>query len=200
MRFSFFPPFSNLPLPKLPLPRNPLSKLPLPRSPLPTLPFESFLLGEHGPDAFSMFLGDDVNSLTPGTPVFCRLAGVAEHTGIAVGKEIIHLDGSGEIVKTSPREFIARLDGYNPAVNVYYAALAANKPLGSKKVADRARRMVGKFVDYDLLRRNCHGFVLGCISGNFEQSFILKITQVEAQISQFYLQNDWTWRSWDGWR
>ena len=59
----------------------------------------------HGPDDVTRFLpGDKLKRLKAGTPVFCKLAGYAEHTGIAMGDSIIHLDGSGDIVRTSPAE------------------------------------------------------------------------------------------------
>ena len=55
----------------------------------------------------------------PGTPVYCNLAIVVEHTGIYIGdNEIVHLNGDGNIETVSPQEFLARLDGDNPAKTI----------------------------------------------------------------------------------
>ena len=108
----------------------------------------------HGPDDVTRFLpGDKLKRLKAGTPVFCKLAGYAEHTGIAMGDSIIHLDGSGDIVRTSPAEFLARLNGLNPAINIYYAAQGPNQPLAKRIVADRARRWLGRHVEYTVTLR-----------------------------------------------
>ena len=108
-----------------------------------------------------------------GTPVYCKLARVAEHTGIYVGDgEIVHLNGDGEIETVSPREFVARWDGLNPVMNlsasIYYAADGEGKALGKRSIAERARSMVGSTRNYQWLLDNCHQFTCGCISGDFE--------------------------------
>ena len=157
--------------------------------------------GVHGPGPWTqLMLGDRLERLKAGTPVFCKLAGYFEHTGIAMGDTIIHLDGSGEIVRTSPKVFLARLDGLNLAFNIYYAATGENQPLAKRVVADRARRWVGRHVEYNVLTKNCHGFVLGCLTGDFNQILTLDLLQVEAQISKIFANPFWQWRCWDGWR
>lgn len=105
----------------------------------------------------------------PGTPVYCKLAVVAEHTGIYIGNdEIVHLNGDGDIEIVSPGEFVARWDGLNPAVSIYYAAKSNGTPLCRKSIANRARSMVGGRRDYSMFFDNCHQFTSGCISGDFE--------------------------------
>jgi hypothetical protein len=106
----------------------------------------------------------------PGTPVYCNLAVIAEHTGIYIGnKQIVHLNGDGNIEVVSPSTFVGRLDGLNPAFFIYYATFKG-KALGSQKVAERAKAMVGNSRNYNFLLDNCHQFTTGCISGNFENA------------------------------
>ena len=130
----------------------------------------------------------------PGTPVYCNLAVAVEHTGIYVGdNEIVQLNGDGNIEIVSPREFLARLDGLNPAVSIY-CACRSGKALGRKVIADRARSMVGSRRDYSLVFDNCHQFTCGCISGDFENPcnfFWMVENEIRAKLGAF------TWAEWD---
>ena len=108
---------------------------------------------------------------TPGTPVYCDLAVVLEHTGIYIGRNrIVHLDGDGNIRSVSPEEFVARLAGTNPSSEIYFAAYN-DKSLGNTEVAQRARDMRNEFRNYNWLLDNCHQFTCGCLSGDFENTF-----------------------------
>ena len=131
----------------------------------------------------------------PGTPVYCKLAVVAEHTGIYVGDgKIVHLNGDGEIEIVSPREFVSRLDGLNPAVSIYFAAGAEGKALGKRSVANRARSMVGGRRNYDLFFDNCHQFTCGCLSGDFEnlcKLFPMVEMEIMKELGFFH------WAEWD---
>ena len=142
--------------------------------------------------------GDSIMKLGLGTPVYCSLGGVVSHSGIAMGDKIIHLDGSGTIILTSPQEFIDRLDGKNPAVNIYYAAYAANRPVEFDFAAARAVASVGKKLKYNVVRKNCHGFTIWCFTGKYYSS-TLSISRVEEYIEKQCGKN-WGWRCWDGWR
>ncbi len=130
----------------------------------------------------------------PGTPVYCKLAVVAEHTGIYIGNgEIVHLNGDGDIETVSPRNFVARLDGLNPAVSIYCAG-RAGKALGKKNIANRARSMVGRRRNYHWVIDNCHQFTCGCISGDFENScnfFWMVNMEIQDRLGKF------TWLKWD---
>lgn len=143
--------------------------------------------------------GDSLRRLKPGTPVYCKLACVAEHTGICLGDTIVHLDGNGDVVCCSPREFLERLDGNNPAFNVYYAAIGENKPLGSPKIAARAKALIDTHPGYDLQSKNCHGFCISCINGR-ESASSLELSAVEAAITQTFNTQNWQWRNWEGWK
>ena len=135
----------------------------------------------------------------PGTPVYCKLARLVEHTGIYVGNnEIVHLDGDGGIEIVSPQEFVARLDGWNPLLNlsvsIYYAADTEGKALGKTSIANRARSKVGGTRNYQWLLDNCHQFTCGCISGNFENScnfFCMVESEIKDKLGTF------SWAVWD---
>ena len=130
----------------------------------------------------------------PGTPVYCNLALVAEHTGIYIGdNKIVHLNGDGRIEAVTPRVFVNRLDGINPAVSIYFAAVGG-KAVGTQKIAARARAMIGKRRDYNVLLDNCHQFTCGCLSGDFENPCNY-FTLVQAEIwSRFGI---FSWKEWD---
>ena len=106
-----------------------------------------------------------------GCIVYCDLAVVVEHSGIYIGEDkIVHLDGSGEIEIVDPEEFIARLNGLNPADKIYYSCDEDGNPIKSEEIANRAKNMVGKGRDYHWILDNCHQFTSGCITGDFENS------------------------------
>lgn len=106
-----------------------------------------------------------------GCVVYCDLAfGTAEHSGVYVGdKTIVHLDGSGLIEAVSPERFIDRLDGFNSAVSIYLSC-TGGFAAGDAEAARRAERMIGSSRDYNVLTDNCHRFVYGCLSGDFDNA------------------------------
>ena len=157
------------------------------------------LARDRSPGILNSIDGDNLPALAMGTPVYCKLDFVFEHSGIALGDKIVHLDGDGIIVCTSPRTFVQRHNGSNPAVNVYYAAAGKDKPLANEEAAARARSRIGQRVDYNPALKNCHGFTIGCLTGNFDRSFTLDIKQVDEVIDRIYGET-WRWRCWDGWR
>ncbi len=131
----------------------------------------------------------------PGTPVYCNLAIIAEHTGVYIGNnEIVHLNGDGNIEIVSPQEFLARLDGDNPAKAIYYAAKSDGTPLCKESIAERARSMVYSRRDYNVVFDNCHQFTCGCISGDFENPcnfFWMVEMEIRDKLGAF------TWEIWD---
>ena len=161
----------------------------------PRLPFPPKLPGS-SPDI--LIKSSRIESLAgnpvPGTPVYCNLAVVAEHTGIYIGDDkIVHLNGDGHIEIVSPREFVSRLDGLNPAVSIYCAS-RNGKALGKNIIANRARSMVGSTRNYQVVFDNCHQFTCGCISGDFENPcnfFWMVETEIRDKFGSF------TWAEWD---
>ena len=152
----------------------------------------------HGAGVLNKIRGDSLKTLGMGTPVYCTLAGVVSHSGIAMGDKIIHLDGSGNVIRTSPQEFIDRLDGKNPAVNIYYAAYGPNRPVEIHFAATRAFFAEGKKIKYNVFKNNCHGFTIWCFTGKYYSS-TLSIAQVEKHIEK-QCGTKWSWRCRDGWR
>lgn len=141
--------------------------------------------------------GDSLEKLGLGTPVYCTLAGVVSHSGIAIGDKIIHLGGDGTIILTSPQVFIDRFKGKNPAVNIYYAAYGANHPVEFDFAAARAVASVGKKFKYNVFSKNCHSFTIWCFTGKYSST--ISISKVEEAIEK-QCGKKWSWRCWDGWR
>ena len=159
---------------------------------------ESLMNEENHCNITQLFTGDKMHSLMPGTPVFCKLAGgAAEHAGICIGRKIVHLDGSGDIICTSPAAFLARKNGSNMAVNIYYAARSKDTPLGDAQVAERAQSRIGRHQHYSVWTDNCLGFTLGCITGDFDQHYNYCLGEIERAISKHWGTSDWEWRNWD---
>jgi hypothetical protein len=99
----------------------------------------------------------------------------------------------GKIEAVTPQEFVSRLDGANPAETIYFA-VANGKAAGNKKIADRAKAMIGKRRQYNVLLDNCHQFTCGCLSGDFENPCNY-FTLVQAEIiSRFGI---FSWKEWD---
>ncbi len=146
-------------------------------------------------------VGDMLPSLPPGTPVFCHFTlNIAEHSGICIGDRIVHLDGGGQIISSTPRVFLARLDGRNLAANIYYAATGRNQPLAKSDIAIRALEAVGAHRDYHVLTDNCHGFSIRCINGKSSCQAAWSLREIENSITSVFGTDDWRWRCWDGWR
>lgn len=152
---------------------------------------------DHSCNILQAATGDDMHSLLPGTVVYCNLAGgLAEHAGICIDRQIVHLDGSGDIICTSPQTFLARKNGSCLAVNIYYAATGKCQPLADPAIARRAKAKAGSHQRYSLWSDNCLGFTLGCITGNFNQHQNFRLGEIESAISDHFGTNDWDWRSW----
>lgn len=154
---------------------------------------------EHLSNSLIQSFKDNVlnEKVTPieGSILYCDLAfSLVEHSGIYIGNnEIVHLDGSGEIEIVSPREFLGRLNGFNNAISIYVSC-KGESAVGSKEVAGRARAMVGKTLDYNLILNNCHQFSSGCLTNNFRNPdifFSLLQQSAEKSISAN------AWRVWD---
>ena len=56
--------------------------------------------------------------------------------------------------------------------NIYVASRFC-QAVGKKDIAERALEKVGKFQGYQLLANNCHRFVSGCITGEFDNADFL---------------------------
>ncbi len=138
------------------------------------------------------FLRDNVVP-EPGSVVYCKLAVEMEHSGIYTGDgKIVHLDGCGEVKKVTPKQFLKRLDGMNPALTIYVSS-KGKKAVGNREVAQRAEKKIGDRMPYSLTKRNCHRFASGCLTGNFENNdtFFFKLEKRAKEILKFD-----NWRVW----
>ncbi len=155
----------------------------------------------HRHECRSALTGDTYPFLPPGTPVFCHFTlNIAEHSGICVGDRIVHLDGDGRIISSTPHEFLARLDGSNLATSIYYAATGRNRPLADEDVAARALAALGQRRDYSLLADNCHGFTIRCLRGDTACRAAWSLREVENAITAAFGTDAWRWRRWKGWK
>lgn len=106
-----------------------------------------------------------------GSIVYCRmLGGLAEHSGVYVGKGmVVHLNGFGMVEKVRFNEFVYCMNGLGQSHDIYVSSSSSsNKAVGKKRTAERAEEAIGTFKEYDMISENCHQFVSGCITGNFD--------------------------------
>lgn len=138
---------------------------------------------------------DRISEPAVGSVVYCALAmGYLDHSGIYIGEnQIVHLDGSGEIEIVTPEAFLNRLGGLNLAISITVSC-SSGKAVGSEEVAKRAKRQVGRKIQYRLLTNNCHAFTAGCLSGNFDNwSVTMGALKSAAQLHLGAKE----WRVWD---
>ena len=113
----------------------------------------------------AMFIHSQVPKI--GSVVYCNLVGAFEHTGIYVGHgEIVHLNGNGMIEKVNYKQFVGRLEGFNPAFSIFCATDSYGKVISDKSIAERALEMVGSKKSYNLIYDNCHCFTAYCLNGS----------------------------------
>jgi len=111
------------------------------------------------------------SQISVGSIIFCNLGVWGEHTGVYIGDgKIVHLDGSGEILQTTPYDFVRRLGGWNPSRHIFVGCGVDNYPVGTLAVATRAIEKIGCKRSYNLIFDNCHQFTAGCVTGDFENS------------------------------
>ncbi len=117
-----------------------------------------------------------------GSVVYCDLAlSMAEHSGIYIGRnQIVHLNGDGIVEKVTAQEFLNRLDGFTLAVTIMTSCDGLT-PIGSKAVAKRAKKKIGKKIGYNLLLKNCHAFCISCLIDdfNFKHSIFSNLNLLE---------------------
>lgn len=130
-----------------------------------------------------------------GSVVHCGLfANKIDHSGIYIGyNKIAHLDGSGKIEAVTPEVFLNRLDGLNMAISIYVSC-KDGKAIGSRIVAENAKRKIGKSVKYNLFNNNCHIFSSGCLTGKFDNNDGF-FSELEETTERILGSNEW--RVWD---
>ena len=111
------------------------------------------------------YFSDTVDHLAEGSVVYHSMVSEQiEHSGIYVGgHNMVSLARSGKIVKESVPKF---LEGASN--RTIYVSCTGESAVGTRKVAARARKMVGKRREYNMILDNCHQFTSGCLTGDFE--------------------------------
>lgn len=149
------------------------------------------VLGEKGPHQ-PIYDG----KLPIGSLVCCRLAAIADHTGIYIGRgRIIHRDGDGYLAEVSPEEFLARLEGRNNADTIYIATKAGH-PLGGAYASQAARKALRdpKMQGYNLFFKNCHQFSYWCLTG---ERILPTFTNLEVALQRRFDMEYISWYRWD---
>lgn len=135
-----------------------------------------------------------------GSIVYCKLPLNAEHTGVFIGcNEIVELNSEGLIQIVGAKEFLNGVGNHIrlAGIAIYVACNEEESPLGTEEIARRAEEMVGHNRNYNLIFDNCHQFVCGCITGNFENPNKF-FGMLEHEISN-NLNNsqEVKWRNWE---
>jgi hypothetical protein len=138
-------------------------------------------------------LRDKVSEPAIGSMVYCDFFH-AEHTGIYIGNgKIVHLDGNGKVKSVGHDSFLDRMDGLNTAISIYVSCNGAD-PVGCSEAARRARAMLNRRIDYNLLMNNCHQFTAGCLTGEFENGY--NFFSLLKPLAEETLDAN-AWRVWD---
>jgi hypothetical protein len=98
--------------------------------------------------------------LVDGCIVSCGVLGVFDHCGIWIDGNIIELRGNGLIRGISPKRFLHQRSGDY----IYVACNAQLQTLVAPGTKERAVSQLYQYLEYDLIKNNCHKFVWQCIS------------------------------------
>jgi len=134
-------------------------------------------------------------SVTPtyGSIVYCRLAGAVEHSGIYIGgNRIVHLNGDGHVISSTPDEFTERLGGLNPHSDIYVSCDELGA-VGCVNIADRSEKFVGDSKRYDLVFSNCHSFTSSCLAEESTADSFMWELKMRAKS----VLGATEWRKWD---
>lgn len=136
----------------------------------------------------------------PGSVVVCDLRlfflpGV-DHSGIVDDAGLVlRMDGELGVIRSSPREFINRLNGKNGAMSIYVACKGYDA-IGNAEAFERAEKALmedNSFDNYDLFANNCHQFIQFCLTGRRDASFAF--SALESELCQYHEMDNW--RKWD---
>ena len=122
------------------------------------------------------YWANTVDHLAEGCVVCHSMVGEQfEHSGIYVGEyKIVSLKSKGkiinsdaQIVEESTRKFT---EGRLNSNRLIWVSCRGESAVGDRKAAERARKMVGKYRNYNVIWNNCHQFTSGCLTGSFENA------------------------------
>ncbi|WP_336990909.1 hypothetical protein [Bacillus toyonensis] len=133
-----------------------------------------------------------------GTPVFTEIGfGISGHSGIYIGNSrIIALNARGEIIENTFEEFTSHITTFNHEIYIPYD----NKQdweIGFADAGARAIEKLGHSRNYHVLFDNCHQFISGCLTGDFENScnflWMLK-DEVQKKYGDQVVWEKWDWK------
>ncbi|MFT4994916.1 MAG: hypothetical protein ACI965_001958 [Paraglaciecola sp.] len=112
--------------------------------------------------SISHIRGESDSAVLPvnGCIVSCGVFGIFNHCGIWNDGNIIELRGNGLIRGISPGRFLHQRSGED----IYVACDAQGQPLVGPGTKKRAVAQLYQYLEYDLIKNNCHKFVWQCIS------------------------------------
>lgn len=128
---------------------------------------------------------------TIGSILYCDLAfGYMDHSGVYVGNnEIIHLSRNGHIESVTPKEFISGGTACSIYVSCYKSVA-----VGSEIAAKRAKNMLGRTRNYNVILDNCHQFSVGCLTGDFDNTCNFLWTLKDRAKKELHASS---WRYWN---
>lgn len=136
----------------------------------------------------------DMVSPAIGSVLVCDLTLYADHSGIYIGGgKIVHRSGNGYIEIVTPKQFLRRLDGFNPAISIYVAC-HDTYPIENFEAARRAIDAVSDptHSGYDILNKNCHHFTRYCITGDTNQwGLDFTFSSLQRLLVSEYDLNEW---------
>ncbi|MEA4862516.1 MAG: hypothetical protein VB042_04345 [Victivallaceae bacterium] len=133
-----------------------------------------------------------------GSVVRCDLDfGRFDHTGLYVGNNrIVELGSDGKVKLVTPEEFLNSTPA-RTGISVYVACDESTEvPLGSRKVAKRALRMLGRSTHYHPALNNCHEFVSGFLTGEFDNCDNMLWMLEQTIADRLNHGDDICWRVW----
>lgn len=131
-----------------------------------------------------------------GSLVYCQL-GPAEHSGIYVGsREIVHLNGRGQIEKVGLNRFANHVTTVDKSI-WFPCDEAYGYAIGDGGAGNIAFNMTSSTRKYHLLMDNCHQFCSGCINNEFENAdnFLWMVKHAfERDLDNVVLWKKWKWQ------
>lgn len=109
---------------------------------------------------------EDKISISYGAIIFCDLHEYFEHSGVCTSRNtVIELNKSGNIKEVPIKKFLS-----DSSKKIYILTNNQGLPLISTEAVQRAKQWLNEKRNYNVIFDNCHQFISGCLTGNFENS------------------------------
>ncbi len=124
-----------------------------------------------------------------GSVVWCDLGDFA-HSGVYIGDgKIMHLTGKFKGSHIEPCD----AKGFSEGKPIFVSC-KGRKAVGYQKAAAYAKKCDGEERDYNLVKNNCHGFVVECFTGNKQDGVRMR---KPSDIGEILGMDCWRWWMWD---